>query len=297
MKFGIMAMQMEALLPPVSNAQEAMQHVASFSHAGLIRKLHSAGFSLIELGGDLGMWFPTAFSPTVIEELAQLKDELELAYTVHLPLWSVEPSTPLQAVRLGSVQALTDCIHATLPLQPACYVLHATGALAAEFYQMRLPPAGKGLILRQFQQNALQSIQELLQQTGLPPRKLAIETIEFPFDLTLEMAERLDLSVCLDTGHVLAGFSGALDVFTVLEQVLPHLGEVHLHDCPRPARPDQPSYGMDHQPLGSGDLDTARLLDRLSESGFDGPVIFELTVPQALSSLQVIRQLRPALLA
>lgn len=296
MKFGIMAMQMDALLPPVGSAQEAMQHITAFSHASLIRNLHSAGFSLIELGGDLGMWFPHTFAPPAIQELAQLKDELGLAYTVHLPLWSVEPSTPLQPVRLGSVQALTDCIRATLPLQPECYVLHATGALAAEFYQMRLPPTSKGLILRQFQQNALQSIQEILQQTGLPPRKLAIETIEFPFDLTWEMAERLDLSLCLDTGHVLAGFAGALDLFAVLEQALPRLGEIHLHDCPRPAGNDKPAYGMDHQPLGSGDLDTAGLLDRLSEAGFNGPVIFELTVPQALSSLQAIQQLRPELL-
>ncbi|MEW6504046.1 MAG: cobamide remodeling phosphodiesterase CbiR [Chloroflexota bacterium] len=296
MKFGIMAMQMEALLPPVSSAPEALQHIASFSHAGLIRQLHTAGFSLIELGGDLGMWFPNAFTPPVIEELTQLKEELGLSYTVHLPLWSVEPSTPLQPVRIGSVRALTDCIRATLPLQPVCYVLHATGALAAEFYQMRLPPAAKGLILRQFQQNALQSIQEVLDQTSLPPRRLAVETIEFPFDLTLEMTERLDLSVCLDTGHVLAGFAGQLDLFAVLEKVLPRLGEIHLHDCPRPPVGGKPAYGMDHQTLGSGDLETARLLDRLSEAGFNGPVIFELTIPQAVSSLQVIRQLRPTLL-
>lgn len=297
MRFGIMAMQMESLLPPVSNPQEAQQYVATFSHAGLVRSLHVAGFSLIELGGDLGMWFPQTFSPPAIEELAQLKAELGLSYTVHLPLWSVEPSTPLQAVRLGSVRALGDCIRATLPLQPECYVLHATGALAAEFYQMRLPPAGKALILRQFQANALQSIQEILQQTGLPPRKLAVETIEFPLDLTLEMAEGLDLSVCLDSGHVLAGFAGAYDLFAVVEQVLPRLGEVHLHDCPRPPASGKPAYGMDHQPLGSGDLDTARLLDRLNEARFDGPIIFELTVPQALSSLQVIQNLRPALLS
>ncbi|MEW6180504.1 MAG: cobamide remodeling phosphodiesterase CbiR [Chloroflexota bacterium] len=297
MRFGIMAMQMEAVLPPVSSPQEALHHAAAFSHAALIRRLHAAGFSLIELGGDLGMWFPHTFAPPAIEELAQLKTELGLSYTVHLPLWSVEPSTPLQPVRLGSVQALTDCIRATLPLQPECYVLHATGALAAEFYQMRLPPAGKGLILRQFQQNALQSIQEVLGQTGLPPRKLAVETIEFPFDLTLEMAERLDLSLCLDTGHVLAGFAGQLDFFTVLEQVLPRLGEVHLHDCPLPPAGGKPAYGMDHQPLGSGSLDTARLLDRLSEAGFQGPFIFELTVPQALDSLRVIQNLRPHLLS
>lgn len=297
MRFGIMAMQMNALIPPVNNPQEAMQHVASFNHAGLVRKLYEAGFDLIELGGDLGMWFPQTFSPPAIEDLAQLKEELGLTYTVHLPLWSVEPSTPLKAVRRGSVQALMDCIQSTRPLAPQCYVLHATGALAAEFYRMNLPPAGKGLILRQFQQNALQSIQTILEETGLPARQLAVETIEFPFDLTLELAERLDLSICLDTGHVLAGFAGSVDLFGVLEQVLPRLAEIHLHDCPIPQNADQPAYGLDHQPLGSGDLDTARLLDRLDEAQFQAPLIFELTVAEALSSMQTIRQLRPHLVS
>jgi len=200
-------------------------------------------------------------------------------------------------VRRGSVQALVDCIQATRPLAPQCYVLHATGALAAEFYRMNLPSAGKALILHQFQQNALQSIQAILEETGLPARQLAVETIEFPFDLTLEMAERLDLSICLDTGHVLAGFAGAVDLFSVLEQVLPRLAEIHLHDCPIPQNADQPAYGLDHQPLGSGDLDTARLLDRLNKAQFKAPIIFELTVLQALSSLQTIRQLRPHLVS
>lgn len=188
------------------------------------------------------MWFPQTFSPTAIEELTQLKEELGLTYTVHLPLWSVEPSTPLKAVRLGSVEALVDCIQATRPLAPYCYVLHATGALAAEFYRMNLPSAGKGLILRQFQQNALHSIQAILEETGLPARQLAVETIEFPFDLTLEMAERLDLSICLDTGRVLAGFARTVDLFSVLEQVLPRLAKIRLHDCPIPANPtNQPT--------------------------------------------------------
>ncbi len=47
----------------------------------------------------------------------------------------MEPSTPLSPVREGSVRAVVECIRATLPLAPEVYVLHATGALAAEFYR------------------------------------------------------------------------------------------------------------------------------------------------------------------
>jgi len=292
MQFGIMNMQLAALVPPGSaTVQSAMAHIMGFDHAGLVSGLADQGFNPIELGGDLVLFFPGAYAPPSIERLAARKADKGLRYTVHLPLWSVEPSTPLGPVRQGSAQALIDCVRATLPLEPECYVLHATGALAAEFTQMRLPAEGKGLILKQFQTYAVESIRRLLGETGLPPRKLALETIEFPFDLTFEMAEMLDTSICLDTGHVLTGFSGPVALFDVLEQVLPRLGEIHLHDAPWQGEQHVIGYGKDHQPLGAGDLDTPRLLRRLRAARWNGPIVFELTVAQALQSLAVIRGL------
>jgi sugar phosphate isomerase/epimerase len=165
------------------------------------------------------------------------------------------------------------------------YVLHATGALAAEFYRMNLPDPGKAFLLRQFQQGAYESIATILNETGIPSRQLAIETIEFPLGLTLELAERLDLSICFDTGHVLVGFSGPMDFFEALELCLPRLGEIHLHDGPAQGPEHIIGYGKDHAPLGTGDLDVERLLKRLLEVEFTGPIIFELTVEEALRSL------------
>ncbi len=177
------------------------------------------------------------------------------------------------------------------------YVLHATGALAAEFYRMNLPDIAKNLLLRQFQGNATDSLRTILAETGIPSRKLAIETIEFPFELTLEVAEELDLSLCLDTGHVLVGFSGPIEIFDALEQCLPRLAEIHLHDGPWQGSEMNIGYGKDHQALGKGDLNVGHFLDRLDEAKFSGPVIFELTVAQALASLDVIRSLRPEFLS
>jgi sugar phosphate isomerase/epimerase len=294
MRFGIMAMQLPMLVPS-GPPEQAIAQIMQFDHAGLVRRIHEQGFNLIELGGDLVLFMPHTYAPPAIEGLARLKEEKGLSYTVHLPLWSVEPSTLLQPVREGSVKALVDCIRATQPLEPEAYVLHATGALAAEFTQMHLPPQAKGLIIRQFQQSAIHSLKTILAETGIASRKLAIETIEFPLDLTLEIAELLDLSICLDVGHVLAGFSGPLDVFDVLETVLPRLGEVHLHDCPAYQRGGSLGYGKDHQVIGAGDLDTGRLLDRLQSADWKGPIIFELTVDQALASMDVVRSLRPEL--
>ncbi len=290
MRFGIMAMQIDNLIPKGLRPQEAADHIANFDHAALVEKLASHGFDLIELGGDLTLFMPHTFSPRAIERLAILKETRGLSYTVHLPLWSVEPSTPLVPVRRGSVCALIECIEATRPLTPEVYVLHATGALAAEFYRMRLPEAARAIILRHYFQNcARESLRAILTETGISSRQLAIETVEFPFDLTLELAEELDLSICLDTGHVLAGFSGPVELFDALEQSLARLAEIHLHDCPWQGLEGRIGYGLDHQPLGRGDLDVGHLFGRLAEVGFNGPIIFELTVEEALASLEVVR--------
>ncbi len=293
MRFGIMAMQIDALVPAGISPQNAMAQIAAFDHAGHVRRLAARGFNPIELGGDMVLFFPHAFATPAIEHLAGLRSETGLGYTVHLPLWSVEPSTPLTPVRQGSVRAVVDSIRATLPLEPEVYVLHSTGALAAEFYRMRIPELARGLALRQFQNGARESIKTILAETGLPSRKLAIETIEFPFEMTLELAEELDLSICFDTGHVLVGFSGPVGLFDALERCLPRLGEVHLHDGPWQGPEMRIGYGKDHQPLGAGDLDLPRFLDRLAAAHYTGPLVFELRTEEALASLDLIRSLRP----
>ncbi len=293
MRFGIETIQLSELLPQGANPDQMRAALGGFSHAALVRKLRGLGFNPIELSGDLGMFLPQAFAPSEINAMAVLKTESAVDYTVHCPLWSVETSTPLTPVRHGSVRAVIDMILATQPLDPEVYVLHATGALAAEFYQMQLPDIAHAYLLRQFQQGALESVKTILQETGLSSRKLAIETIEFPFELTFEIAEQLDLSLCLDVGHILSGFSGPVDLFDVLEKMLPRLAEVHLHDALDAAAKGQVIYGQDHQTLGTRDLDTGRFLDVLASAEYKGPIILELSVQQAMASLDVIRQLRP----
>jgi putative tricarboxylic transport membrane protein len=137
---------------------------------------------------------------------------------------------------------------------------------------------------------AISSIKLILDETGLPSRKLAIETIEFPLDLTLEMAELLDLSICFDTGHVLAGFSGQIAFEEAFHACLPRLAEIHLHDSPNFINTGNLGYGKDHQPLGSGDLDIKVFLKRLKHANFVGPIIFELTIADAQASLAYIKE-------
>ncbi len=263
--------------------------------AAQVAQLADWGFRLVELNPDLTIFFPQCYNLAAIERLRHLKEDRQLSYTVHLPLWSLEPSTPMQMVREGSVDTLVDAVLRLAPLEPEAYVLHATGALAAEFSRMKALEAMRPLVMGLFAAQARRSIEQLLERTGLPPHLIAIETVEFPFDLTLGLAEAFNLSMCLDTGHVLAGYTTGVSLFEALEQSLPRLAEVHLHDAYQRRSPDGTVCVADHLPLGAGDLPLGNFLDKLADSGFSGPVIFELTIEEATASLEVIRQVRPAL--
>ncbi len=45
--------------------------------------------------------------------------------------------------------------------------------------------------------------------------------------------------------------------------------------------------------LGKGDLDVARLLDRLVQANWNSPIIFELSREEDRQSLDLIRSIRP----
>jgi sugar phosphate isomerase/epimerase len=295
LRFGIEMLQrsllIEMAMPLLAQQKGATQPGLPSADAGLlVERIADLGFNLIELNTDLNVFFPDSFGVPTIRRLQALKESRGLSYTVHLPLWSVEPSTPVQWVRAGSLEALVDAVLRLAPLEPEVYVLHATGALAAEFYTMAaIPDQGRPLVLGTFQAHAAHSVEELLRRTKLPSRAIAVETIEFPFDLTLALAEELDLSLCFDTGHVLAKYPGPVAFEEALKKSLPRLGEVHLHDAYYRPQPDGTVRRKDHLPLGEGDLPLGFLLDTLQEAGFQGPIIFELTIQEAKASLDHLR--------
>ena len=295
LRFGIEMLQapllIEMALTALAQRTDSTQPALPLADpATLVERIADLGFTIIELNTDLNVLFPDSFGLPTIRRLQALKESRGLSYTVHLPLWSVEPSTPVQWVRQGSVEALVDAVLRLAPLEPEVYVLHATGSLASEFYAMAaIPNQARPLVTGVFQQYAVRSTEELLRRTGLPSRAIAVENIEFPFDLTLALAEEFDLSLCLDTGHVLAKFSGPVTFEEALQRSLPRLAEVHLHDGYCHPRPDGSFRRDDHLPLGKGNLPLDFLLDTLKEAHFEGPVIFELTVQEAKASLEYLR--------
>ena len=252
----------------------------------------NGGFHTLELTLDIDYVLPGSLSEDVIRKFAELKREKELTYTVHLPLWSIEPSSPNEYIRTASVESLVHSIETVRDLEPECYVLHSTGALASEFTRLDLPKFYKELVNRYLLFIAVKSIKEILSKTDIPPRKLALENVEFPFELTREMVDQFGLSVCFDTGHLLAGYSGKYSVMEFLKKNWDRIVEIHLHDGFR-RKEDGNTVVRDHQPLGSGDLPIPEFLDYLDKNGFTGPLVFELGFDEAKHSLDVIRKQCP----
>lgn len=66
MRFGIKALQREALIPPHLSIEHISVHLGSFDYPQLVRSLAETGFKTIELGGDLTLFLPSALQPQTI---------------------------------------------------------------------------------------------------------------------------------------------------------------------------------------------------------------------------------------
>ncbi len=291
MRFGITPLELSNVIEIIGNT--GTPDFSRFDFVNIIRNTHSRGFSLMEITMDVSYVMPGGLTENTIQSLLHLKKELGLSYTAHLPLWAIEPATPNQYIREASVECLVDAIELVKPLNPEVYVLHSTGALAAEFSRMQLPRLFTQMVKDYFKTNSQESVQKILDQTNLPSQKLAVENVEFPFETTWQVAEELDTSVCFDTGHVLAGFSGEIKVMEFLDRYFSRIKEIHLHDGGHHLVDRGLIRRFDHQALGTGELPLTTFLNELEKRDYQGIIIFELTLSEALESLNVIRDRLP----
>jgi len=242
---------------------------------------------VIEVTMDVEHVIPNALTPEVISQLVDLKDELGISYTAHLPLWSLELASFNEFVRQASVESIVSSIRLAEPLEPEAYVLHATGALAAEFSRLDMPVNMVMLICNLMSAIAARSLEDIITRSEINPRLLAVENVEFPFSLTRELVDEYDTSICFDTGHLLTRYSGDEPVVEFYRRHRDRIVELHLHDGSYAER-DGAVIHRDHIALGEGEMPVREFLMELVRDSFNGPVVFELTATQAKQSLNLI---------
>lgn len=293
MRFGITPLELANVIE-IAGGGGALDF-GRFSFADILRATHGQGFSLMELSMDVRYVLPGGLTEESVEQIQAVKEELGLTFTAHLPLWAIELACPNEYIRQSSVDCLVDAVNLVKALEPEVFVVHATGSLAAEFSRLKLPQLFKSVITEYFVNMAEKSIREILKRTGIPSRCLALENVEFPFDATWKIAERLDTSICLDTGHLISGQSGSIDTLEFVKRYFDRIAEVHLHDGSYQVIEEGLVKRVDHKALGTGLLPTTELLTQLQEKDYKGAIIFELTMKESQESLQFIRQHLPTL--
>ncbi|MEM2143437.1 MAG: cobamide remodeling phosphodiesterase CbiR [Candidatus Thorarchaeota archaeon] len=291
MRFGITALEFET-----TAKQVIVDGFPDFSRFNIIEAIRRAAaieyITVVELTLDIRHIIPGSIPDSVIDNLIDLRDEVGIGYTVHLPLWSLEPASFNEHIRRASVECIVDSIMAIERLDPEVYVLHSTGPLGAEFSRLRVKQSVRDLICQLMASISIRSVTEILERTNIRPRKLAIENVEFPFQFTRDVVDECDTGICFDTGHLLARYSGKEDPIEFYRQHHDRIVEIHLHDG-RFRCVNGVSVPEDHKTLGTGDLRVEEFLCELVHSGFRGPVIFELTNEETVRSLEVVRERCP----
>ncbi len=286
LRFGLMPLEFQPIVNRILN--NGVPDFSRFDIISIVRECVEAGYKIIEISMDLEYIIPGALSENKIRELVELKDELGHSYTVHLPLWAIEPASFNEHIRFASVETTVSAIKQAEPLEPEAYVYHSTGALAAEFSRLNVPLHIRNIIGGYMLSYAATSLEEILTGTEIDPHRLAVENVEFPFGLTREMIDEYNVSICFDTGHLLTRYSGEESVLEFYNTHKDRIIELHLHDGSYDECNGTPVH-KDHVALGEGAMPIKEFIGQLMRNRFDGPIIFEIPKEEADLSLQRIR--------
>jgi len=267
-----------------------------FDYSTQAKKAIDIGFNHVELVMNAYYFLPNSkgnFTKENIDKLKLLKEKYGLSFSVHLPFWSVDPSSYIKEIRKSSVDIYVKSMRAVEELDPTTFVLHATSGLAAEIYGQKLGEKQKKACVELFASNSRKTVEELvghMKLMGISPRKLALESIKFPFRHSINLAKEFDTSVCVDVGHILEGFPGDMDVKEVMEASTGRIGEIHVHDVYRNVEGNR-VFIKDHLPLGKGFLNIHEVFNLIECSKFKGPIILEMEFEDATSSLEKLKSI------
>ena len=164
------------------------------------------------------LFFESSFdsipSESEIIELHKLSEEYGITYNVHLPT-DIFPGSGNSSETLRFIETVQYIISLTSILSPSTYTLHLA-------YREGIT---KNVCCNAWLNSARRSIERLL-ATGIKSEAISIETLDYPFEWIDSIISDFNLSVCVDTGHLmLNGF----DIESVFTKYLKRTSIIHLH--------------------------------------------------------------------
>jgi sugar phosphate isomerase/epimerase len=173
-------------------------------------------------------------SQRLVRELAELADDKALTYSVHLPTDIYLGHTD-KVVRRRAVDVVRQVMDRCERLAPSTYTMHLS----------RNPGDRWDLPAAEWQLHLIDALTQVT-LSGVDSRRLSVETLYYPFAWVASVIADMDLSVCMDMGHLMAHGADLMPFYDCWRK---RVTTIHLHGV------DQAG---DHQPL-----------DRLSRQRMD----------------------------
>jgi sugar phosphate isomerase/epimerase len=150
----------------------------------------------------------------VIGELAGLAKDFNLTYNVHLPTdISISGRDPQQ--QRIAVETIARVAERVAPLSPTTLTLHVP-------YNKTSPDKDD---IKSWQERVIKNIAKIL-ANGTPGHLISIENLDYPFEILDPIIYDLDLSICLDCGHLVLLGDGVQTFFNTYSD---KISIIHLY--------------------------------------------------------------------
>ena len=148
-----------------------------------------------------------------INALSRLSQELDLTYNIHLPT-DISIGDPDPVKQQQAIDSLIRVIELVAPLRPTNYTLHLP-------YDDNL---GDKDSIKRWQEVVHHNLLKIL-TTGVG-NLIAIETLDYPFEMIETIIAELNVSICMDLGHLIVHGE---NLKRVSDKYLDKTSIIHLH--------------------------------------------------------------------
>jgi sugar phosphate isomerase/epimerase len=149
-----------------------------------------------------------------VTELASLAKQFKITYNIHLPT-DISISDQDHRMQHKAVLALQKIIDITSSLSPSTCTLHIPYVEEKKDSEH----------VKRWQENVFNGLKQLL-SSGVDSKSISVETLDYPFTWIDKIIDEFNLSVCIDTGHLMMHGFDCSRVYGKYEERTPI---IHLH--------------------------------------------------------------------
>lgn len=230
-----------------------------------LESLALLGFDFLELALDP----PAAHYAAVRDQKAELLAALErykMQLVCHLPTF-VSLADLTDGIRQASLTEVLQALETAASLAVEKVVAHPAAISGMGVFVPELARRHAYESLAVIVSTATELGLSLCLENMFPRSRFGVEVVEFK-----DIFNRFPtLKLTLDTGHANIGSPRGKRIMRFIEAFADRIGHIHVSD----------NFGKEdnHLPIGSGNIQFAKVLTALKKTGFDGTVTFEVFTP------------------